>query len=171
MRPGRASPTTRSQASIGLSILEEIARSFDFGPDQGEGTEHRLDVRAVGRQPLDELGVGLAEGRKGRSKVAPAVRGEAQETCPAVARMCRPLDEPRLDQGRQRRRQRSDRQAQVAGRARLRPRSIRMQVAEDGELLAVFDMPILRDGAMRQPAVNAQLLAELGERRNPSLRS
>jgi hypothetical protein len=42
---------------------------------------------------------------------------------------------------------------------------------EDGELLAVFDMPILRDGAMRQPAVNAQLLAELGERRNPSLRS
>jgi crossover junction endodeoxyribonuclease RuvC len=32
---------------------------------------------------------------------------------------------------------------------------------EDGELLAVFDMPVLRDGAKRRPAVNAPLLAEI----------
>ena len=32
---------------------------------------------------------------------------------------------------------------------------------EEGELVAVFDVPILRDGARRRPAVNAPLLSEL----------
>jgi hypothetical protein len=34
-------------------------------------------------------------------------------------------------------------------------------VLEEGDLLEVFDMPILRDGVKRRPAVNAPLLAEL----------
>jgi hypothetical protein len=40
---------------------------------------------------------------------------------------------------------------------------------EDGELLAVFDIPVLRDGAKRRPAVNAPLLRPSSRRSSSRL--